>query len=142
MGRRGISSTGAPEKYVDIFCVSIVADITTTFQSFLVFIKPFQNAEEDVCVKRALVHLVQHHNAVLLQPWVCHRLFEQHAIGQELEHRTLGSLVCESDRVADFIAQLHTHLLRYSMRHAHGRKASGLGARNRPGKPRLAEDLG
>ena len=89
-----------------------------------------QQAEEDVCVQRALVRLIQHHARVRGEIGLAQELAQEHAVGHVLEQRALGRAVLKTDRVADFVAELAAHLLRDARRDRHGRDTTRLRASN------------
>uniref|UniRef100_A0A8R7K0H9 Uncharacterized protein n=1 Tax=Triticum urartu TaxID=4572 RepID=A0A8R7K0H9_TRIUA len=87
-------------------------------------------AEEDVGGERALVRLVHDHHAVARQVRLAEELAQEHPVRHVLDHRLVRGAVLEPDGVADLVPELDAQLLRHPRRHAHGRHAPRLRARD------------
>ena len=69
------------------------------------------HAQNDVGVERALVHLIQDDDIVLLEEGIGDGLAQEHAVGDVLQHRPVARLLLESDGIADLRSALHIHFL-------------------------------
>jgi Tfp pilus assembly protein PilF len=85
-----------------------------------------QQAEQRVRGERALVRLVDGHDAVARQQRVRQHLAQQAAVGEELEARVGATAVLKAHRVAHRAAQRSVALEGDAARHGHGRHAPRL----------------
>ena len=65
----------------------------------------FDEPKKHVGAERALVRLVDHHDAVGRQVRFGQKLAEEHAVGHVLEDRLVRGAILEADRVPDLLAQ-------------------------------------
>jgi hypothetical protein len=78
----------------------------------------------------SLMRLVQHNHRILTQVFVQQSFSQQHTISHVLDDGPGRCVIFEPDRVTDFLAQSHSHLLTDSFCNTHGGDSSGLGASN------------
>mmetsp|Transcript_82697 Transcript_82697/g.246637 ORF Transcript_82697/g.246637 Transcript_82697/m.246637 type:complete len:314 (-) Transcript_82697:2-943(-) len=89
-----------------------------------------EKPEEDISGQGPFVRLIQDDDAVSREQRVGHGLAQKHTIRQELQNRLLGSLVLETDEIANVAGQSHIQLVRNSLGHAHSCHSSRLRAGN------------
>lgn len=77
-------------------------------------------------------HLIEHHQRVSRELRVYKTLSEQHAVRHVLDDSLGRRAVFEADRVANFLPQPATELLRHSLGNRHGRHAPRLRAGDDP----------